>query len=144
MTVYLLRQKSSGLYYKKRANQRACWVGIEDAAIWPKTAGPNSAKGVAKRLGTPLDDMEIVPFALIEKTDRVVTVTKQHGLTIVRAGDWEGIYIDGKLVDDAHSFESEDVLKMLGIDCEVKWANDAWLSERGRLPEKLQEVVFDG
>jgi len=142
-TIYLLRQKSSGLYYKKRANQRCCWVALEEAAIWPKKAGPNSAKGIARRLGTPLDDMEVVPFSMIEKTDKVITVTPKRGITIVRAEDWEGVYIDGKLIDDAHSFEGDEVLFMLGIDCEVKWADDTWLSERGRLPEKLEDVRFE-
>jgi hypothetical protein len=58
----------------------------------------------------------------------------------VYGDNWQGLYIDGKLVDEHHRLEVSDVLKHLGIECEDIRADDEWLEDRGTLPKKLKDV----
>lgn len=61
-------------------------------------------------------------------------------VTIVRADDWEGLYIGDRLIDAGHSLRIDDVLRHLQIDCQVLHANEQWLEECGSLPPNLEEV----
>lgn len=67
-------------------------------------------------------------------------------LVLVRADDWEGIYVDGKLVTEGHSHDTLEAIKLAikhGVsEAETKWANDAWLHDQGNLPNKLADVKF--
>lgn len=53
-------------------------------------------------------------------------------------GDWEGIYVDGKLLREDHSLEPDDVLSVLGIDYEVHWID---MEDGSRLPKDLGELA---
>lgn len=65
-------------------------------------------------------------------------------LTLVRGDDWEGIYIDGKLVTEGHSHDTMEAIKLAiarGVtEAETMWANDAWLQDEGSLPRALHDV----
>lgn len=63
-------------------------------------------------------------------------------ITIVRADDWEGLFINDDLQIQGHSLQLRDVLEILGVEFEIKWA-DKYLSDVGWLPSRLQEVRFD-
>jgi hypothetical protein len=68
-------------------------------------------------------------------------------IVIVRgeSGDWEGVYLDGQLAREDHSIEIDDLLKLLGIKCEVKYATDKTFEDNNnRLPDDLSEVEFAG
>lgn len=68
---------------------------------------------------------------------------KEQKLTIVtNYEDWEGLYIDGKLVDEDHHLQLKDVLKLLGYDVVVKECNFDWICDRGLLPDNLDDVNF--
>jgi len=56
------------------------------------------------------------------------------------SGDWEGVYVDGILKFEGHSIQWWQMLKALGIEYTTFDADDEWLLDRGRLPEKLTEV----
>lgn len=62
-------------------------------------------------------------------------------ITIVQddGGDWIGIYRDGRLVDEGHSFSESAVLRLLGIKHEVIYVAD--VGRGGRLPWLLEEVA---
>lgn len=60
---------------------------------------------------------------------------------VTNYNDWEGIYLDGKLVDQGHSLDLVQTLKRLGIDVRVVEPSHDWLMSRGRLPDTLDEVV---
>ena len=62
---------------------------------------------------------------------------------IVKADDWEGVYFDGKLIEEGHNLRLEDVLARLDMVSETVWANEVWLNNLGRLPENLEEVQRD-
>lgn len=64
-------------------------------------------------------------------------------LVFVKGDDWQGFYIDSKLILEDHSLRVEDVLTQLGICASVKYANDEWLWKQGHLPENLEDVVLD-
>lgn len=56
--------------------------------------------------------------------------------------DWEGVYLDGKIVDQGHRIDWREVLKSLGHIVKYEEADSAWLSERGCLPKKLEDCKF--
>lgn len=69
-----------------------------------------------------------------------VKVTRVHD----EHGEWEGLYVDGTLVDEGHSLDTHDVLTILGKEFEFEVdeveANGEWMEENGRLPTKLSQV----
>lgn len=67
-------------------------------------------------------------------------------LTVVQGDDWEGIYVDEKLVSEGRS---HDTLQAIVIAIEHKatgavkrFVDCAWLTDEGNLPDKLSEVKF--
>jgi hypothetical protein len=76
------------------------------------------------------------------------TMTSRHDASnlppfaVVHAntGDWVGIYKDGKLVGQGHSFFEHDLLQLLGLPGEV--IHDADVEATGwSLPDDLADVV---
>lgn len=61
-------------------------------------------------------------------------------VVFVDGDDWQGLYINGRLIEEGHHIHLDDLLKHLGIDGEVICPDDAWLTERGGLPMDLAEV----
>ena len=61
-------------------------------------------------------------------------------VTLVKADDWAGLYLDGKLIEQGHDIRIDDLLRHLGIKAEILWANDEWLNKLGGLPTNLEEV----
>lgn len=61
-------------------------------------------------------------------------------ITIVDADDWVGIYIDGKLVTEDHSFNERQTMDALDIEYDRVYADSEWLAEVGNLPDLLSEV----
>jgi len=62
---------------------------------------------------------------------------KKKAITLIQADDWIGIYIDGKLKREDHSFDVDDVLSILGIDYEQHWID---MEDGSRLPATLGEL----
>lgn len=60
--------------------------------------------------------------------------------TFVYGEDWEGVYIDGKLLEDGHSINPRDLLSNLGYQIESFDVNQQWLEDNG-LPKHLENVV---
>lgn len=63
-------------------------------------------------------------------------------LTLVRndQGDWIGLYgHDGRLIEEGHSFESSQLLALVGVAHDVVY--DVDLSEEGHLPPSLGAVA---
>lgn len=83
-----------------------------------------------------------------ETNYRVVIINTQ-------AGDWEGIYIDGKLVFEGHSFFAEDKLRILKLAekfnfkstdivfRELNNEDDAEATDYGCLADELQYFTID-
>jgi hypothetical protein len=61
-------------------------------------------------------------------------------VTIVDGDDWEGLYVDGRLVTEGHRVSVTEALNAVGVSCEVVYADDHWLEEVGRLPDQLRKV----
>jgi hypothetical protein len=55
------------------------------------------------------------------------------------SGDWVAIYKDGKLLDQKHSFEEAEVLRLVGVEIEVIDCAD--IEEGGFFPDKLEDVI---
>ena len=52
------------------------------------------------------------------------------------SGDWEGIYVDGKLIDEGHSLDPRMVLDAVGVQYDHRETN----LKMGSLPENLEDV----
>lgn len=127
MTFYMLRDKKTGLYYKRiHGRSSPCWVAQKEASVWTTPAGPSACLGVVKRQGF---DTEIVTMR-----------TSPPKVTFVDGDDWEGLYLDGTLVEQGHHVRLEDVMKHLGVRYDALYADQEWLEARGRLPENLEDV----
>lgn len=69
-------------------------------------------------------------------------ITKK--ITIVtNEDDWEGLYVDGKIVVQDHKLRVEDVLAALGIYAETVTCDHDWLLNFGYLPNNLEDVKLD-
>lgn len=66
---------------------------------------------------------------------------------VLAKGDgWEGLYIDGDLVDEGYKIDRKDMVMHMseaGYDKykskEVDWE---WLAERGNFPDQIDDVKF--
>lgn len=54
--------------------------------------------------------------------------------------DWEGLYIDGRLIEEGHYIRLRDLAKAAGLDYEEDEVRYEWLAERGSLPERYEDV----
>lgn len=66
--------------------------------------------------------------------------TKKPKITFVDGDDWEGMYIDGKLIIENHVLSVPEVLEKSGLEYDEVFADQDWLAEHGSLPEKLKDV----
>jgi hypothetical protein len=70
MIVHMLRDKTTGLYYRRSNGCGPGWVKQERGSIWPTRGGAGAALGhcreYARRTKKP-DTFEIVDFALTER-----------------------------------------------------------------------------
>lgn len=62
-------------------------------------------------------------------------------VNFVTSSDWEGLYVDGELVLEGHSISAMQVLRALKIAYTSVEADDDWLYDVGRLPEKIEDIV---
>lgn len=63
--------------------------------------------------------------------------------TIIDNGDdWEGVYIDGKLIVQDHRINPKELLKQLGYFVETLEPDYEWLDAQGYLPEDLSDVML--
>ena len=61
------------------------------------------------------------------------------------AADWEGVYVNGKLVIEDHSLSIKDFIRAIGINATVMTVRDELLEEwGGRLPTDYGNITqFD-
>ncbi len=65
-------------------------------------------------------------------------------ITIVSNGDdWEGVYLDGKLLAQGHSVDADDILVALGYKVVDVLTEEGWLEDQGYLPENLEDVKLE-
>ncbi len=63
---------------------------------------------------------------------------------IVSNGDnWEGVYIDDKLISQDHSLRVDVILEALGYKIEDVLTEEGWLEDQGYLPENLEDVKIE-
>lgn len=58
-------------------------------------------------------------------------------------GDWEGLFVDGKLKEEGHSLHWSHVLDALGIEYETASADEEWMYDVGRFPVELKDVQLE-
>jgi len=147
MKFYMVEDKANGGWYKRADGKGGCghWVDQDVASVWTTKAGATGAVASIRRymkrsmcLMLPEDRAE---WKTPEPTIVEIGIDRPlPKITLVRADDWKGLYLDGKLVDEGHRVDTIDVLHALGIEATQFWANDEWLSNLGSLPLDLKDV----
>lgn len=61
-------------------------------------------------------------------------------ITIVNGDDWQGLYVDGRLIREDHRLQVDEVLISLGYDLKNLEADGKWLDITGSLPSDLKDV----
>lgn len=65
-------------------------------------------------------------------------------LTHVMADDWEGLYMDGKIVDQGHTINWQTMIEnIFGVSVESVEANYEWLEKQGYYPVNLVDVILE-
>ncbi len=136
MIFYMLKDKATGLFYKRGPQSLGNWVPQEEASVWTLPSGPSACIGGVKRYARR-SRRSVDPEVVEIHTPKVTVVT------IVDGDDWEGLYIDGKLIEEHHCVRTESVLQHLGIPCEMIYPDQNWLENRGNLPVRLEDVKRD-
>jgi hypothetical protein len=126
MTVYMIRNKATGLYYMRQRRPRWLCDRDDEPGVWTRLAGLDGVNAAVKMIDQPV---EVVPCVLFDAD-----------LVIAQGDGWQGVYVDGKLVREGTSIGC-DVLSLLGITCRTVTVDPDWLDRRGTLPENLAEVV---
>src|SRR5271157_2037686 len=145
MIFYMVYDKANDGWYKRADGKGGPghWVDQDVASVWTTRAGASGAIGRVKRSMKRTQCLMLKEDRDRWKTPEPEIIGLGAGydmrpiITIVRADDWKGLYLDGKLVDEGHRVDTIDVLKHLGIEAEQFWANDEWLGDRGNLPVDL-------
>jgi len=146
MILFMVRDAMTGLYYKRiqSLGSTTCWVEQEEASVWTTLAGARACLGAITRFNDRL--ARFGPAAIrkpevvrIYATPAVQTPTEM-AVTFVDADDWEGLYIDGKLVVEAHHLRLQDIFCRLGVKVTFLPVDQEWLEERGSLPTNIEDV----
>lgn len=61
-------------------------------------------------------------------------------IKIVHTGNWEAMYVNGKLVAENHSLNTREILFALKLDYELLQADDEWMEDVGDFPENFKDV----
>ena len=143
MTFYQVRDKTTGKFYK-RHHGRGCeqWVAQDEASVWTTLAGARACFGAISQYNrrAPFSTVKTIrePEVVTILVNEPTSVTQR--VTLVFGPDWEGLYLDGFLVEENHGLRVAEVLEHLGIVFDTKYADQEWIEERGRLPDTLGEV----
>lgn len=143
MKIYALKDNKTGLYYKRADGRGAggTWVSLNEASIWTSKVGAISARTYAERHEKFLANRRGQHF----ESDFVIEELPvgYPEVTLVDNGDdWEGLYLNGKLVDQSHKILLEDLCRELKIRFMLRFVNKEWLNDRDSLPEDLSEVQY--
>lgn len=136
MLVYMVRDRNTGLFYKRKHGRYLNpWVSQEEASIWTKKSGASACLGVINKekrgcnKAAQVRDPEILTFPVFA-----------NKLVFIVGDDWEGMYQDGVLVQEGHRLRISDVLRQLNVPYLRFSADQEWLESRGSLPRNLNGV----
>jgi hypothetical protein len=130
----MIQDMGTGLFYKRGGQHYGRWVPQEEASVWTTPGGPRGCLGAIKRYNRRLG------LKVLRQPNIVTIQTDKPRVILVCGDDWQGLYINGKLVEEGHNIPLDEIFKYLGIEGRSITVNDEWLQEQGRLPENLDEV----
>ena len=69
-------------------------------------------------------------------------------IVIADADDWQGLYVNGIIEYQDHRLDLHDVLLCLEgrtiVSAKKKYVDMNWIHNVGYLPEKIEEVIWEG
>ncbi len=66
-------------------------------------------------------------------------MNKEDQIVLINSEDYEGLYLNGKLIREAHCLEADMVLTALGIDHKQHWVD---VKDGHRLPHELKDLTL--
>jgi hypothetical protein len=140
MKFYMVRDKATGMWYKK-GQMGGTWVVQEFASVWTTPHGAVGAKANIDKHNAQACRSRLTCANWKPRNPETVALdTDRPTVGFVSCDDWQGLYINGKLVEQGHHIRIDDLLQHLGIECREIHPDDDWLVERGSLPENLEDV----
>lgn len=67
----------------------------------------------------------------------------KNKIVLVNGLNWQGIYVDGKLLYEDSVITAKDCLVLLKIPFKREFLNETWLEVTNKLPKDLKDVRFD-
>lgn len=66
---------------------------------------------------------------------------------VARGNDWEGLYINGKLITEGHSIDNIELANLVIIyglkeKLEAREVNYSWINYIGAFPDSIDEVIW--
>lgn len=72
-------------------------------------------------------------------------------ITLLRADDWEGLFINGECCTEGHHITADDVLRYVcneisknkgvtDIDYSIDFISQEWMENEGSFPQYLEEI----
>lgn len=73
-------------------------------------------------------------------------------IDIIKADDWEGLYVDGTLCTESHRIDLEDILECVkhkvdtlddgitAFEYAITYINQEWMEEMGSLPQLIEDI----
>ena len=113
---------------------------ISTIRSYQETLRSQANKGFEARLASGLAREMANTFDVLLGDAENAKPAKKLQVTHVSGDDWEGIYIDGKLVEEGHNVQLRDFAKHVGITLQEIEADLEWLEDEGSLPEVLLDV----
>lgn len=79
---------------------------------------------------------------MVERRDdlKIVHVVPVPDCIYAMGSDWEGLYVDGKLIDEGHSMRLDTILSNMGMQVTLVTLDQDWLEDAGRLPKDYSDV----
>lgn len=75
---------------------------------------------------------------------KYIESSNNNKLTVIQTDDWEGLYLDDRLITEGHSIDWKYVLEKLGYNTEANYLSEKewieYLGDGGALPQSLNEL----
>ena len=112
-------------------------IGQEDRVFLSERGAISWARDSLISIGIEDDFEDLVNegFVVVSALTVISDICRVSG-----SSDWEGYYLDGVLIYQAHSVPARLLLENLGLPSRSIEADDTWLNDMGYLPDNIDDV----
>lgn len=71
----------------------------------------------------------------------------ERNIVLMNADDWQGLYINGELVEEDHKIDLVDAFDRFDIDSfsslETHCVNQEWIEDAGCFPDDIEDCILE-